>query len=50
MNFRIQTKVDEDKGSPLQNGVNFLGGLGMLLCGILTTKKGKSNDQRKPFG
>ena len=31
-------EVDEDEGSPLQNGVNYL------------TEVGKSKDQRKPSG
>ncbi len=45
-----QIKVDEDEGSPLQNGANFIGGFDTPLCGYSTANKGKSNDQRKPSG
>lgn len=41
--------VDEDEGSPLQNGVNRFAGFDTG-SPYSTSKPGKSRDQRKPSG
>ena len=47
MDFGSQARVDEDEGSPLQNGVNQVGGRAKP---IRDANLGKSKDQRKPSG
>jgi len=46
MDFGFQARVDEDEGSPLRNGVNYL----LLRAGEGWGEVGKSRDQRKPSG
>jgi hypothetical protein len=48
--MKRQIKVDEDEGSPLQNGVNLPPTLPSPKGRGCKARKKKSNDQRKPSG